>query len=103
MFARHSRAAGWTTAYILSPETSYGEAAAVINALDWDTDGKDNHLRLLRRLQATDPQAYRRFGAGKGSTRVLRRRLSVGDGRLLRHAARNTCSGRQGARRRSFS
>jgi hypothetical protein len=57
--------------YILSPGTSYDEAAAVINALGWDTEGKDNHLRLLRRLQVMDPPAYERFRAGRGSTRAL--------------------------------
>lgn len=57
--------------YLLSPGTSYDEAAAVINALGWDFDGKDSHLRLLRRLQATNPLAFERFRAGKGSTRVL--------------------------------
>jgi hypothetical protein len=57
--------------YLLSPGTSYDEAAAVINALGWDIDGKGNHLRLLRRLQVTDPQAFERFRGGKGSTRVL--------------------------------
>ena len=57
--------------YLLSPGTSYDEAAAVMNALGWDVDGKDNHLRLLRRLKATDPQAFERFRSGRGSTRVL--------------------------------
>ena len=57
--------------YLLSPGTSYDEAAAVINALGWDADGKDNHLRLLRRLKATDRRAFDRFKAGKGSSRIL--------------------------------
>lgn len=57
--------------YLLSPGTSYDEVAAVVNALGWNVGGKDNHLRLLRRLEATDPQGYRRFREGRGSTRVL--------------------------------
>jgi hypothetical protein len=57
--------------YILSPGTSYDETAAVINALGWDTEGKDNHVRLLRRLKVTDRRAFDRFRAGKGSSRVL--------------------------------
>lgn len=57
--------------YILSPGTSYDEAAAVINALGWDTEGKDNHVRLLRRLKVTDRRAFDRFKTGKGSSRVL--------------------------------
>lgn len=57
--------------YLLSPGTSYDEAAAVINALGWNIDGTDNHLRVLRRLQATRPDRFKQFRLGKGSSREL--------------------------------
>lgn len=57
--------------HLLSPGTSYDEAAAIINALGWNIDGQDNHLRLLRRLKATRPDRYEQFRRGKGSSREL--------------------------------
>jgi hypothetical protein len=56
--------------YLMDEETPLDRAAAVINALSWSIDGKDNAEWFLQYLRKIDPEAEKSLSRGDASGRL---------------------------------